>query len=504
MRSQHMHSPSFLAFDLGAASGRAILGHLETDRLAIRELHRFSNKMLPVEGHLHWNIYRLFDEIQTGMAICAQDTRIESLAIDSWGVDFGLLTQDGTLLGLPHTYRDAHTRGVMEDFFKKISKKKIYAMTGIQFMPFNSLFQLHAMKRANSSILKAARDLLFMPDLFQYLLTGAKKAEFTIATTSQLYNPKKRMWEGELLDALGLPRSLLQDIVLPGTQLGNLDVRITRQLGWKDVPVIAVASHDTASAVAAVPAQGEDWAYISSGTWSLMGIETSKPIIHDLALKLNFTNEGGVEGTFRFLKNITGLWLLQKCCDSWSMGKQIEIEHLMTKACEAKPFRFVIDSDWEGFLNPDHMPETIQRYCVRTGQAFPQSQGEFVRGICESLALKYRLVLDELKQISCRPIRKIHIIGGGTKNRLLCQFTANATELPVYAGPTEATAIGNIMMQSLSCGSVRSLRHIREIVRNSFDVKLYEPVQSEEWREALGQFRRILKMESKNGKNSKY
>jgi rhamnulokinase len=498
-----MPSPSFLAFDLGAASGRAILGHLETDHLIIQELYRFSNGMLPVRGHLHWNIYQLFEEIQNGLAICAQKAHIDSLAIDTWGVDFGLLARDGTILGLPFAYRDAYTQGAMEEFFEMIPRERVYSLTGIQFLPFNSLFQLHAMKRDKSPLLEAASDLLFMPDLFQYLLTGKKKTEFTFATTTQLYNPKKGEWEEELFDALGLSRSLMQEIVQPGTKIGILDERITNQLGWKDVFVVATASHDTGSAVAAVPAQGEGWAYISSGTWSLMGIETKKPIINDLALKLNFTNEGGVEGTFRFLKNIAGLWLLQKCCDTWATGKQESYDNLMGMAREVKPFPFIIDPDWEGFLNPAHMPETIRHYCVKTSQAVPRSHGEFVRGICESLALKYRLVLDELRQISSDPIDKIHIIGGGAKNRLLCQFTANATELPVYAGPAEATAIGNIMMQAMSCGWIPSLENLREIVRCSFDVVLYEPAQTEDWREALGLLRTILQTESTDGKNTK-
>ena len=498
-----MPSPYFLAFDLGAESGRAILGHLETDHLEIQELHRFSNEMLPVRGHLHWNIHRIFDEIQNGLAICAQKANIESIGVDTWGVDFGLLARDGTILGLPFAYRDAHTQGAMKEFFNKIPRERIYNMTGTQFLPFNSLFQLHAIKRDNSALLEAASDILFMPDLFQYLLTGEKKTEFTLATTTQLYNPKRGEWEEELLDALGLSRSLMQELVQPGSKVGNLDERIARQLSWKDVPVIATASHDTASAVAAVPAQGEDWAYISSGTWSLMGIETNKPIINDMALKLNFTNEGGVEGTFRFLKNIAGLWLLQRSCATGLTGKQKDYDNLMAMAREAKPFRFIIDPDWEGFLNPSDMPETIRDYCAKTGQSAPRSNAEFARGICESLALKYRLILDELRQISPDPIRKIHIIGGGAKNRLLCQFTANATELPVYAGPAEATAIGNVLVQSMASGMVPSLENIRCIVRNSFDVVLYEPAQIEDWQEALGLFRKILQTEFKDGKNPK-
>jgi rhamnulokinase len=494
-------APSFLAFDLGAASGRAILGQLDSDRLTIQERHRFCNEMLPVRGHLHWDVHRLFDEILTGLSICAQAAPLESLAVDTWGVDFALLGKDGTLLDLPYAYRDAHTQGVMEDFFKKIPKHRVYGLTGIQLLPFNSLFQLHAMKKAESSLLDAAGDLLFMPDLFHYLLSGEKTSEFTISTTSQLFNPQKGDWEKELFDALGLSPSLMEEIIPPGSKIGKLSGKISRQCGGKRLPVIAVASHDTASAVAAVPARGNDWAYISSGTWSLMGIETRSPIINDLALALNFTNEGGVENTFRFLKNIAGLWLIQKCCDAWFPGESPDYDGLIALAQDAAPFRFVIDPDWDGFLNPGHMPEAIHRFCDRSGQPGPQSKGEFVRGICESLAMKYRLVLEELRRVSPDPIRKIHVIGGGAKNRLLCQFTANATQLPVYAGPAEATAIGNIMMQSLSCGWVSSLEKMREIIRNSFDVRCYEPARSEEWEEAFTFFRKICQAEVGNGKN---
>ena len=494
-----MPIPSFLAFDLGAESGRAILGHLQSDRLHIKELYRFANEMLPIRGRLCWNIYRLFDEVKKGMTICAEETQIDSLAIDTWGVDFGLLARDGTILGLPFTYRDGHTLGAMEEFFRKVPRERIYDLTGIQFLPFNSLFQLHAMKRDNSSLLEAANDLLFMPDLFHYLLTGERKSEFTFATTSQLYNPIKGDWEEELLQALGISKSLMKEVVKPGSLIGETDKKITGQLGWRSVPVIAVASHDTGSAVAAVPAQGKDWAYISSGTWSLMGIETQKPIINDSALRLNFTNEGGVEGTFRFLKNIAGLWLLQKCREMWVKEQEISYGKLMDLARDAKSFQFFIDPDWEGFLNPDDMTEAIQSYCTRTKQKSPQSPAEYVRGICESLALKYRVVLEEIGQIRSDPINKIHVIGGGVKNRLLCQFTADATGIPVYAGPAEATSIGNIMMQSLSQGHVRSLEQMRAIIRNSFDVAVYEPVHTEGWRGAHDRFLEIIHTESADG-----
>jgi rhamnulokinase len=499
----HMTSPSFLAFDLGAASGRAILGRLETQTLHIKELYRFANGTVPVHGHLHWDIYRLFTEIGNGLEICAGETQVDSLAIDTWGVDFGLLTQDGTILGLPFAYRDPHTQGAMEEFFKRIPRERIYNLTGIQLLPLNSLFQLHVLKRDKPSLLDAASDLLFMPDLLHYLLTGEKKTEFTFATTSQLYNPRTEDWEEEIFEALGISKSIMQEIVQPGSLIGKLEKNIARRFGWRDVPVMAVASHDTGSAVAAVPAEKKDWAYISSGTWSLMGIEIQKPIIDDSALRLNFTNEGGVGGTFRFLKNIAGLWLVQRCCEAWAAEQEFSIDRLLAMARKAKSFRFFIDPDWMGFLNPVNMPEAIQHYCIRTEQKGPQSSAEYVRGICESLALKYRIVLDEIKQISSNPINKIHIIGGGAKNRLLCQFTANATELPVYAGPAEAAAIGNIMMQALSRGYIQSFEQMREIIRNSFDVVIYEPSQTSEWREAFGQFQEIVNTEPTDGKYTK-
>ncbi len=494
---------SFLAFDLGAASGRAVLGRLEADRLQVRELYRFPNEMLPVQGHLHWDIYRIFAEIGKGMAICAGETQVDSLAVDTWGVDFGLLASDGTILGLPFAYRDPHTQGAMEEFFSRISRKRIYALTGIQLLHLNSLFQLHALRRDKPFLLEAASDLLFMPDLFDFLLTGEKKTEFTMATTSQLYNPKKKDWESEIIEALGISPSMMQEIVQPGSFIGNLEKNIARHLGWEGVPVIAVASHDTGSAVAAVPAEGSDWAYISSGTWSLMGVEIHEPVIDESTLRLNFTNEGGMGGTFRLLKNITGLWLIQKCLASWGAEQAIRIDKLLLLAQEARSFPFFIDPDWAGFRNPAEMPDAIRRYCSRTGQRNPRSHAEFVRGICESLAMKYRSILDEIRQIRKDPVNRIHIIGGGVKNALLCQFTANATGLPVFAGPAEAAAIGNIMIQAYAKECVLSLEHMREVIRNSCKVVTYEPLKTAEWEEAFGRFQEIVAREPKYGKNAK-
>ncbi len=490
-----MSHPTFLAFDLGASSGRAILGSLEASRLHIEELYRFPTGMLSIHGRLHWNIYRLFEEIKKGLAVSARKTQIDCLALDTWGVDFGLVDRDGAILALPYAYRDEHTQGAMEEFFKQIPQERIYNLTGIQFLPFNSLFQLFAMKREKSSLLEGAKDLLFMPDIFHYLLTGEKKTEFTFATTSQLYNPQKEDWEGELFEALGVSKTIMQKIIQPGSIIGKLDRQITEQLGWKDTPVVAVASHDTGSAVAAVPAVGRDWAFISSGTWSLMGIETQYPIINDKARCLNFTNEGGVEKTFRFLKNISGLWLVQKCRESWAKKQKFSYDELMEMARGARSFSFFIDPDWEGFLNPFDMPEAIRNYCIRSNQKVPQSPAETIRGICESLAMKYRVVLDEIGRIRTDPIHKIHVIGGGSKNRLLCQFTANATGLTVHAGPSEATAIGNILMQSLSRGFIQSLEDIRDVIRNSFDLVVYEPMQTAEWTEAFGLYQKIISME---------
>lgn len=486
-----MPSPTFLAFDLGAASGRAILGRLESGRLNITEVLRFSNVMLPVRGHLKWDIFRLIENIKKGLAMAVRDTQIDSFAVDTWGVDFGLLDKKGSILGLPFAYRDSFTLGAMEEFFSKMKRDRIYHLTGVQFLTFNSLFQIFAIKRNISSILDKAHDLLFMPDLFHYFLTGEKITEFTIATTSQLYNPQKKEWEDGLFEALGISKSLMQSVIQPGAFVGRLKKEISREIGGWDIQAVAVGSHDTASAVAAVPSHGQDWAFISSGTWSLMGIETENPIIDSLALRLNFTNEGGVEGTFRFLKNITGLWLLQRCREIWEKEKPLSYDQLMAMARKAKSFQFFIDPDWKGFLNPADMTEAIRKYCTQTGQEPPHSIEEFVRGICECLAMKYRSVLDEIRLIRTTPIRRIHLIGGGAKNRLLCQFTANATGLSVLAGPDEATSIGNLMMQARAHAHIQSLSQMREVVRRSFEVAVYEPVQTTEWEKAYERFQKI-------------
>jgi rhamnulokinase len=493
-KSRGKSSHSFLAFDLGADSGRCVAGHLENRKLRIKELSRFANKMVFILGHWHWNIFRLFEEVKKAIKACISEADIhpESLAFDTWGVDFALLSRDGSVLGLPYAYRDSRTEGAMEEFFKIIPRERIYQLTGIQFLQLNTLFQLFSMKRDKSPFLEVASDLLFMPDVFNYLFTGEKKTEFTFATTSQLYNPLKKSWDDELFAALGISKSIMQEIISPGTALGGLNRTISQETGLGQIPVIAAASHDTGSAVAAVPAQGGDWAYISSGTWSLMGVESREPIINELALELNFTNEGGVEGTFRFLRNIAGLWLLQECRRAWARERLYSYEELMETASSVSPFKAVIDPDWSGFLNPPDMPEAIGQFCRKTGQKIPDSPAEYVRCILESLALKYRSVLEQLRKVWPRPVRRIHIIGGGVRNPLLCQFTANATGLPAVAGPVEATAIGNIMVQALSLGYVSSLADMREVISRSFEPVCYEPQQTKEWDSAWERFKDII------------
>ena len=485
-----MKPAEILAFDLGAESGRAVLGRLENGRLRLRETHRFPNTPVRLFGHIHWNVFALFDEMKKAMRACATE-RLASIGVDTWGVDFGLLARDGSLLGLPYCYRDVRNEGAMEDYLKLVPRQALYEATGIQFMPFNTIFQLYAMVRDRSPVLDAASHLLFMPDLFNYLLTGKKASEFTIATTSQIFDPRKRSWSPGLFQAMGFSRKILQEVLEPGTILGPLRSEVASEIGLGEVPVVATASHDTAAAVAAVPASGENWAYISSGTWSLVGIEVPSPIITQEALDRNFTNEGGVAMTIRFLKNVTGLWLVQQCRKAWEGARAATYEDLARLAGEAPPFQALIDPDDPGFLNPPDMPEAIRLYCRRTGQAVPQSEGSLIRSILESLALKYGLVIGQIEDVVGRPVERIHVIGGGSQNRLLCQFTADATGRPVSAGPAEATAVGNLLVQAMALGIVGSYQELRRIVRESFQPDEYEPRQDQAWRVAFDRFRTV-------------
>ena len=486
----------FLAFDLGAGSGRALLGTLRAGRLTIHEVRRFPNEPLPLAGHIHWNVYALFDEMKAAMrdAAAAIGGRPAGIGVDTWGVDFGLLARDGSLLGLPFCYRDQRHAGAMEDYFKLVPRPALYEATGIQFMPFNTLFQVYAMVRERSPLLDAAADLLFMPDLFNFLLCGRKAAEATIASTSQILDPRTKTWIPGLFQAMGLSKRILQDIVEPGTVLGPVAESIAASTGLRHVPVIATAGHDTAAAVAAVPAEGRHWAYISSGTWSLVGVEETAPLISERSLEANFTNEGGVGGTVRFLKNVSGLWLVQGCRKAWMAEGAVTYGELTREAAEAPPFAALIDPDDPGFLNPPDMPEAIAACCRRTGQKMPGTRAAVVRSLLESLALKYRQVIGELRRVLGHPIEKIHVIGGGSQNELLCQLTADATGLPVLAGPAEATAIGNILVQAMAVGRLSSPAEIRTIIRRSFDLKSYRPAGlAADWSAAASRFESILR-----------
>lgn len=489
------NSNHFLAFDFGAESSRAVCGKLGNKKISLREIHRFKTGMLSMDNHYYWNIYRFYEEMLKALKICVQKENLYpcSLAIDSWGVDFGFLAQDDTLVRIPYAYRDLQVTKAMPDFHKKITSQEIYSLTGISMQPFNSLYQLHAMRLNNDLALKSGKRLMFLPDLLNFLLSGEKKTEFSFATTSQLYNPFKGEWEDDLLAAVGLDSSYMNEIVEPGKLIGKLKENVCRQTGLKEVDLASVCSHDTGSAIVAVPALGEDWAYISSGTWSLMGIETSFPIVSEKAFSCNFSNEGGAEETFRFLKNIMGLWLLQQCQKKWaSSGMDFDYPGLIKQAGKARPFKAFIDPDYELFFNPTDMPVEIDNFCKLHSQKKPCNEGEYVRVILESLALKYRNVLDQLSEISGKQINTIHIIGGGTRNNMLCQFTANATGKKVISGPAEGTAAGNILMQAIAHGKAGSLEEVRKIVRNSFDFEYYFPEDTQKWDKAYRHFLSIL------------
>jgi len=489
-----MTTRNFLAFDLGASSGRAILGTISENKLSLKEIHRFDNQMVEINGSFYWNIFSLFGELKTGLKKCIHDFGVqpESVGVDTWGVDIALLDRNGMIVGLPYAYRDPRTDTAMEEVFKIIPQKELYLMTGIQLMQFNTLFQLYAYKRDRSPLLEITTNILFMPDALGYLFSGVKKNEFSIASTSQFLKPGKLEYEKKLFDAIDFDINLMQELVLPGTILGNIKADIQKETGSAAIPVVAVAAHDTASAIASVPATGRNWAYISSGTWSLMGIESDHPLISEEIQKLNFTNEGGVEGTTRFLKNIMGLWLLQECRRTWSAEHDYSWPEMVEMSLNAQPFKCLIDPDAREFLNPGDMPAAIAAFCLKTGQPEPATHGEVIRTIFESLAMKYRTTLDSIREVSTTEIEKIHIIGGGANNELLCQYASNATNLPVYAGPTEATAIGNIMMQAKALGAVSSLDEIRQMVFGSFETKIFMPQDAENWDIEYQRFKNLI------------
>lgn len=473
-----MSAQNFLACDLGAESGRVMLGAISAadGRLELEELHRFANEPVQLPTGLYWDPFRLFQEIQRGLAVAGRARRlaVAGIGIDTWGVDFGLLGRDGALVDNPRHYRDARNNGVMERTFAAVPRDEVFGHTGIQFMQFNSLFQLYAAKLADSPALEIADKLLFMPDLFNYWLTGERAAELTIASTSQFYNPRERRWATELFDRLGLPARILPEIIQPGQRLGGLLTHAAEATGLRNATVYTTASHDTASAVAAVPARGSDWCYISSGTWSLMGVELDGPLINERSLAENLTNEVGFGGRIRLLKNIAGLWLVQECRRAWAAaGQEYSYAELTELAAAAPPFGAYIDPDQ--FLEPGRMPDKICAHCRRAGIPEPASPGAMIRAILESLAERYRQVLVTIESLTRRTIGTVHIVGGGSKNRLLNQLVADVTGRVVVAGPSEATAAGNVLVQAIGSGLLRDLGEGRELIRRSFEMETFEP-----------------------------
>lgn len=480
-------SKPYLAFDFGAETGRAILAHLQSGVLRLKEIHRFKNEPVEYGASLHWDIARLWWEVRKTLS-GLEDTKLSGIGVDTWGVDYALLGEKGELLQNPYHYRDARTNGIMDEVFRIVPKEQIYQEIGIQFMPINTLNQLFAAARETPSLLKAAQKLLMIPDVFLYWLTGNAACEFTNATTTQLVDPTTRCWAHELIGRLGLPTHFWTQIVEPGTCIGTLQPGIARDSALADTPVIAPATHDTGSAVAAISAR-DDTAFLSSGTWSLLGTEIDKPVITPEAFRLNFTNEGGVNGTTRLLKNVMGLWMLQCCRQEWmNEGRSYDHAELMELASRELAFVSLVDPDHESFLSPDDMTESIDRFCARTHQPAPKSSPAYARAILESLAFKYRFVLSSLEKLIGRRIERIRVIGGGSRNRLLNQMTADATERKVLAGPTEATSLGNVALQILATGAATSLREVRAMIERSFPTEAFEPREPDKWSREADRF----------------
>lgn len=481
---------SYFAVDLGASSGRTILGSFVKGELKLEEINRFPNHLIELGGHFYWDIYELYRNIIEGLrTVARRGIEITSIGIDTWGVDFVLFGDDGHILRQPYAYRDPQTAWAPARYFKRIPPDQVYGWTGIQVMNFNSLFQFDTLRRNNDAAYKAAAKVLFMPDALSYLLTGEMVTEYTIATTAQIVNARERKLEPALLASVGLTVAHFGRFVYPGEKIGVLTAEVQRQTGLGSIPVVAVAGHDTASAVAAVPAIHPDFAYLSSGTWSLMGVETYEPVITQETRELNYTNEGGVAGTIRLLKNICGLWLLERCRAEWG---DISYDELIRDAQAVPPFQNIINPDDPAFANPTCMTDAIKIYCRRSGQFVPEARGEIVRCIFESLALRYREVLADLNKLAGHPLEVLHVIGGGSKNDLLNQFTANATGIPVVAGPSEATALGNVMMQALAGGAATDVASMRKLIHDSIALKTFDPQDGELWNRGYEQYKVII------------
>ena len=498
-----MSTYNYLAIDLGAESGRGLLGRFDGHCLILEEIHRFLNSPVQILDTLYWDLPRLFADIKIALGKTSlHEGALESVGIDTWGVDFGLIGRGETLLSNPVHYRDARTNGMLECAFGYISRERIYEITGLQFLQFNTVYQLLAMAQSQSPLLEITETLLMMPDLFGWLLTGRRACERTNASTTQLLNAGVNTWSDEMCQRLGLPRAILPNLIEPGTQLGLLRQSVAEEVGLtQPVAVLAPATHDTASAIAAVPATTStllevtppDWCYLSSGTWSLLGVELARPVINAETMRLNFTNEGGVAGTTRLLKNIMGLWLIQECRRTWARsGWELSYADMIAKAQVARPFAALVDPDDPSFLARGDMPSRLAAYCTRTGQILPNDEGAVIRCCLESLALKYRWVIERLETVLSTRIRRIHVVGGGSQNALLCQFTADASGRPVHAGPVEATAIGNILIQAMGRGRLDSLADVRAVVGRSFPIAVYEPRDTVAWNDAASQFAKLV------------
>jgi sugar (pentulose or hexulose) kinase len=482
---------TYLAFDLGAASGRAIIGNIENSRLELSEIHRFHSGAVKILGHYHWPLVRLFEEMLSGLHKC-HESDLKGIGICTWGVDYALLNRYDEFVNLPYSYRDGRTEGIMEKVFEIIPKSDIYQLTGNQFMPLNTLYQLYAQKLYHPEDLITAKTLLMIPDLLNFWMTGEKVAELTNASTTQFLNAESDIWCSEIFNRLELPINILPKIYKPGSFIGELNLSVQEETGLGDIPVIAPATHDTASAFASIPAQSENYSFISSGTWSLIGTETRHPVICDEGLKNNITNERTPGNRNMLRKNIMGLWLVQESMRVWNdSGKNYTNSLLVKMANETKSIESFIEPDHPSFFQPGDMPKKIREFCIKSGQTVPSNDGELTHCIFESLALKYRWVLDIVEKIKGAKSNILHVVGGGSKNALLCQMTANVTGKTVIAGPVEATAIGNIMMQALADGTFSSIEEGKKVIASSFDLKSYNPQDEDTWHEKYAIFEKI-------------
>ena len=490
-----MKNLKMLAIDLGASSGRGIVGNYDGNKFTLTENHRFSNDPVTVAGKFTWDMLRIWFEIKNSIRNCSlsDDKDIASIGIDTWGVDFGLLDKRGHLLYTPVHYRDTRTVGVPEKSYEIVPKDELYSKTGIQILELNTLFQLLAMKEEAPEVLEAAQDMLFVPDLLNYFLTGKKQTEYTIASTGQLLDANKRDWDFDLIRKYGLTEKMFTNIVMPGTVCGKLLPEVKEDVNGIDPTVISIAAHDTGSAVVAVPSPKEKFIFISSGTWSIMGTETSGPIINEKTKEYNFTNEGGYGGTIRFSKNITGLWLEQESRRQWAReGTKYSFDELSEMALASKPLKFLINPDDASFATPGNLPKRIAEFCQKTGQGTPETVGEIVRCIFDSLALRYRWVVDRIDELCAERIPAINIVGGGTKEKMLSQFASDACGRPVYTGPVEATALGNIAAQAIALGEIKDISEAREVIANSTEMGHFEPKDTAMWDEGYERFQKIL------------